>query len=99
MLENRGLEIIIIALVVLVLFGAKRLPDSARALGKSLRILKAETQALRDDQAPAEPAPASRSSATAAHPAPLPPTTAAEPAGRPGAATHDAPDAQPVRTT
>jgi len=42
MLENRGLEIIILAVVVLLLFGAKRLPDSARALGKSLRILKSE---------------------------------------------------------
>ncbi|MFC1417970.1 Sec-independent protein translocase subunit TatA [Streptacidiphilus cavernicola] len=49
MLENRGLEILIIAVVVLLLFGAKRLPDSARALGKSLRILKSETQAMRTD--------------------------------------------------
>nr|WP_042388209.1 Sec-independent protein translocase subunit TatA [Streptacidiphilus melanogenes] len=49
MLENRALEIIIIALVLLVLFGAKRLPDSARALGKSLRILKSETHAMRSD--------------------------------------------------
>jgi sec-independent protein translocase protein TatA len=39
--------------VVLVVFGSKRLPDSARALGKSLRILKAETKGLRDD----DPAP------------------------------------------
>jgi len=53
MFENRALEILIIALVVLLLFGAKRLPDSARSLGKSLRILKAETQALRTDPAPA----------------------------------------------
>jgi sec-independent protein translocase protein TatA len=59
MLENRALEIIIIAVVVLVLFGAKRLPDSARALGKSLRILKAETRALRDDD-PTGPAPAKK---------------------------------------
>ncbi|GGP92500.1 Sec-independent protein translocase subunit TatA [Streptomyces melanogenes] len=49
MLENRLLEIIIIALVVMVLFGAKRLPDTARSLGKSLRILKAESRAGRDE--------------------------------------------------
>ncbi|MEV5878818.1 Sec-independent protein translocase subunit TatA [Streptomyces sp. NPDC052101] len=49
MLENRLLEIIIIALVVMVLFGAKRLPDSARSLGKSLRILKAEARAGREE--------------------------------------------------
>lgn len=51
MLENRLLEIIIIALVVMVLFGAKRLPDTARSLGRSLRILKAETRAGREEAA------------------------------------------------
>jgi sec-independent protein translocase protein TatA len=42
-------ELIIVAVIILVLFGAKRLPDSARALGRSMRILKAETKGLRDD--------------------------------------------------
>jgi sec-independent protein translocase protein TatA len=42
-------EFIILALLVLVLFGGKRLPDSARALGRSLRIFKAETKGLRSD--------------------------------------------------
>ncbi|SEL26266.1 Sec-independent protein translocase subunit TatA [Streptacidiphilus jiangxiensis] len=78
MLENRALEIIIIALVVLVLFGAKRLPDSARALGKSLRILKAETRALREDD-PTEPAaadsPWSDTTTAPVHAAPLPPVS------------------------
>ena len=46
-------ELVIVALLLLVLFGAKRLPDSARSLGRSLRILKAETQGLRD-HGPAE---------------------------------------------
>lgn len=45
-------EIIIIAVVIMVLFGAKRLPDAARALGRSARILKAETRGLHDDDAP-----------------------------------------------
>lgn len=40
--------VLIVALVVLV-FGAKRLPDTARALGKSLRILKSETAAMKSD--------------------------------------------------
>ncbi|MFP5219357.1 MAG: Sec-independent protein translocase subunit TatA [Actinomycetes bacterium] len=44
-----GWELVLILLVILVLFGAKRLPDSARALGRSMRILKAETKGLRDD--------------------------------------------------
>ena len=45
-------ELLIIALLLLVLFGAKRLPDSARSLGRSLRIFKAETKGLRDDDKP-----------------------------------------------
>ena len=42
-------EILIIAVLVMVLFGARRLPDSARALGRSMRIFKAETKGMRDD--------------------------------------------------
>ncbi len=45
-------ELIILLIVVLVLFGAKRLPDSARSLGRSMRILKAETKGMRDDSDP-----------------------------------------------
>ncbi|WP_340562911.1 Sec-independent protein translocase subunit TatA [Streptomyces sp. GSL17-111] len=60
--------VIIIGLIVLI-FGAKRLPDTARALGKSMRILKSETSQMKkegekdkghDDngpESPAEPAP------------------------------------------
>lgn len=44
-----GWELILVLLVVVVVFGSKRLPDSARALGRSMRILKAETKGLRDD--------------------------------------------------
>lgn len=36
--------------VVLLLFGAKRLPEAARGLGRSMRILRAETAALSDDR-------------------------------------------------
>ena len=45
-------ELIIIAIVILALFGYKKLPDAARAIGRSARILKAETKGLRDDPAP-----------------------------------------------
>ncbi|MFF4776274.1 Sec-independent protein translocase subunit TatA [Microtetraspora fusca] len=48
-------ELIIIAVVVLLLFGAKRLPDTAKALGQSLRLFKKETAKLRDEDS-AEPA-------------------------------------------
>ena len=39
-------HIIVFVVVLVLLFGAKRLPDAARSLGRSLRIIKAETQGL-----------------------------------------------------
>ena len=50
-------EILIIILVVALLFGAKRLPDAARGLGRSLRIFKAETKGLTGSDTSAEPNP------------------------------------------
>ena len=45
----RGQELIIILIVIAVLFGAKRLPDSSRSLGRSLRIFKSEMKEMKDD--------------------------------------------------
>lgn len=42
-------HIIVLVVVLILLFGAKRLPDAARSLGRSLRIIKAETKGLADD--------------------------------------------------
>ena len=42
-------EIVILLVVVLVLFGAKRLPDSARSLGRSMRIFKSEMKEMKAD--------------------------------------------------
>src|SRR4051794_29970675 len=42
-------HIIIFVVVLVLLFGAKRLPDAARSLGRSLRIIKAETKGLIDE--------------------------------------------------
>lgn len=41
-------EIILILVVLILLFGAKKLPDLARGVGRSLKIFKAETKDLRD---------------------------------------------------
>jgi sec-independent protein translocase protein TatA len=41
---------LLLILVVVILFGAKRLPDSARALGRSLRIFKSEVKELNKDE-------------------------------------------------
>lgn len=45
----QGPELIIILILVMVLFGYKKLPGAARSLGQSLRIFKAETKGLRED--------------------------------------------------
>ena len=49
-------KIAIIAVLIIVLFGARKLPDAARSLGKSMRILKTEMQSMHDDDEPAQPA-------------------------------------------
>ena len=51
-------ELIIILLIVLLLFGGKKLPDAARGLGRSLRIFKAETKGLAEEEPPAPGEPA-----------------------------------------
>jgi TatA/E family protein of Tat protein translocase len=35
-------KVLIVAAVLIVLFGSKKLPDAARSLGRSMRILKTE---------------------------------------------------------
>ncbi|MFI9394118.1 Sec-independent protein translocase subunit TatA [Streptomyces bauhiniae] len=53
MLRN-GLEpwhLLVVAIVFIVLFGSKKLPDTARSLGRSLRILKSEAKAMKDESA------------------------------------------------
>ena len=42
-------KVLIIAIVIIVLFGSRKLPDAARSLGKSMRILKTEVQGLHED--------------------------------------------------
>ena len=53
-------KILIIAVVIIVLFGSRKLPHAARSLGQSMRILKKEVQGLHEDEqeAPAQAGPA-----------------------------------------
>jgi sec-independent protein translocase protein TatA len=56
MLRN-GLEpwhVLVMVAVLVLLFGSRKLPEMARGLGKSMRILKAETAAMREDGSLAE---------------------------------------------
>lgn len=67
----RPWHIAVLVVVLVLLFGAKRLPDAARSLGRSLRIIKAETKGLVDDDNDL----AEKADAQAAR-QPLPPSTA-----------------------
>ena len=43
-------KILIVAVLLIVLFGSKKLPHAARSLGQSMRILKREVQGLHEDE-------------------------------------------------
>ena len=51
-----GWELILLLGVLVLLFGATKLPTAARSIGQSLRIFKAETKGLRSDGEQATPA-------------------------------------------
>lgn len=44
-----GWELVLIVLVIILLFGARKLPELARGTGQALRIFKSETKGLTDD--------------------------------------------------
>jgi sec-independent protein translocase protein TatA len=79
-------KILIIAAVVLILFGSRKMPEAARSLGRSMRILKAEVRDLHEDDAaggaqqgqPAQQQPAQQLTAATGVPATGVPVTAAE---------------------
>jgi sec-independent protein translocase protein TatA len=82
---------LVLAIVVVVLFGYKKLPDAARSVGRSLRIFKTEIKGMSEDdaaraatkaEAAAPPAPAAPPAVTPAVP-PVQPVTPAEPATAP----------------
>ncbi|GAA2437393.1 Sec-independent protein translocase subunit TatA [Streptomyces sp. NPDC051041] len=84
-------EIILILVVIILLFGAKKLPDMARSLGKSARILKSEAKAMKEESK-TSPAPAG------------PPAGEEPPAQRtiqaaPGDVTSSRPVTEPTDTT
>jgi len=43
-------KILVVAVVLIMLFGSKKLPGAARSLGQSMRILKKEAQGLYEDE-------------------------------------------------
>jgi len=63
---------LVVGAVFILLFGAKRLPEAARGVGRSLRILKSEMAAMSlDEGQPADAAVTNDDRPTAAKTAPL----------------------------
>lgn len=51
-MPNLGMtELLLILAVVILLFGAKRLPDAARSLGRSMRVFKSEVREMNNENA------------------------------------------------
>ncbi len=46
---DNPLLLIILVLIIVLIFGANRLPGAARSLGRSMRIFKSEVKELKDD--------------------------------------------------
>jgi sec-independent protein translocase protein TatA len=80
----RGSEWLIIVLLVVLLFGAKRLPDAARSIGRSLRIFKAETKGLAEGPTAPDAPPSTATAAAAEATPPAPPAPAELPAAAGG---------------
>ncbi|MFC6044064.1 Sec-independent protein translocase subunit TatA [Nocardioides hankookensis] len=74
----QGAEWLVILAIVILVFGAAKLPDLARGTGQALRIFKAETKGLRDDDDDEKSPPPAPPAATE-----LPPTPPAAPVENP----------------
>lgn len=68
----QGWELILLVLVVVLLFGAKKLPEAARGVGRSLRIFKAEVKQT-NEPLDDEDRPAAAAAPPAIAPAPVQP--------------------------
>jgi sec-independent protein translocase protein TatA len=97
-LDVSGTEILIIMVIVLLLFGTKRLPELARGMGKSLREFKKATSGLEEElrRALETPPPAPRPPGKTASP-PVPQKPAATPPAElpPPSADHSPPPEDP----
>ena len=66
-----GWEFVILIGILVLLFGAKRLPDMARSIGQSARVFKGEMKGMKSDEA-AKPEDKPADSSTASTPQALP---------------------------
>ncbi len=75
----KPMHILVLVIIVLLLFGAKRLPDLAKSVGQSLKIFKNEVKDLTEDND-------TRPSAAAPAPVVVPPAAAPQAVADPPAA-------------
>lgn len=78
---------VIVIVVFVLLFGAKKLPDAARSLGKSMRIFKSEIKEMQSESKSA-PAPSPNDDDRAAPPKPI----SSERVDNPAPASEQSPD-------
>ncbi|MGJ5750366.1 sec-independent protein translocase protein TatA [Streptomyces puniciscabiei] len=83
-------HLVLLILVIVLVFGSKKLPDMARSLGKSARILKSEAKAMKEEGKQAYNAPE-----PAEEPSPAQRTIQAAP----GDVTSSRPVSEPTDTT
>jgi sec-independent protein translocase protein TatA len=82
------LQILIIVLIIVLIFGAKRLPDVASSIGKSLKIFKKEVSELReDDSTPRPGGPTAPGTSTTPDPTTTAPPSVDDPGTRPPGGT------------
>lgn len=76
MANLQGWHLLIILVVILLLFGAAKLPALAKSVGQSARVFKGEMKAMKDDEAAAAPSVAAdATTAGVTPPATAPPAT------------------------
>ena len=95
-----GWEWLIIIGVLLLLFGAKRLPDMARSVGQSARVFKGEMKGLKDDDGRTAASSSGSTARTGDRPAASscsPGRPPAAPGRRAGERVPGQPPAEPVR--
>ena len=79
-----GWEFVILIGILVLLFGAKRLPDMARSIGQSARVFKGEMKGMKNDEGAKSDKPAD------------PPAAPAPPAALPQAQVHETPAQEKV---
>lgn len=80
-----GPHLWILLIVILLLFGAAKLPALAKSMGQSARIFKGEMKAMKEDDAPATGAASTAASEAAVAPPVQPPAASAPVDPAPGA--------------